>query len=157
MTHPLEQVECFLCIFLVAGSQCIFRHGDGGEAFRKHISSFPEWGTVGHDFEIHSSVRIETVIFNEIQRQFGCFQPFRILFHMIVGKRADKGKTALEPYRLGGVEQLSVACHAGIYTSVFLVETIFQPERHDVVGEIFFVVLSPVLCVGIYAHHKADD
>ena len=98
MTHPLEQIKCFLCIFLVAGSQCIFRHGNGGKAFRKDISSFPERSAVGHDFEIHSSIRIEAVVFNEIQCQFGCFQPFRILFRMVVSKRADEGKTSLEPH-----------------------------------------------------------
>ena len=139
----------------VACGQRVFRHGDGGEGLAEDITALPQRPAVGSDGEIHVPVLVETVFFDEVDGRFGGLKPFLVLLYMIISVGANEGEAALEPYRLGGVHERSVTVYAGIDTSVFTIEAVLHPERHDILGQVVLVRTCPIADICFYIYHKS--
>ena len=137
----------------VARGERVFCHRDGGESLREYIASLAQWTPLCGDGEVHVAVVVEAVCLDKVESQACGFKPFGSFLHIVVGKRADECEATLEPYRLGRVHQASVAVETGIYSAVLSVETVLEPERHYVFGEVGSVFLRPRFNVFSYVHY----
>ena len=70
MHDALEQLQCFFGISMVSRCNGVFRHGNGGKAFRKDITAFTQRSSVFHHFKIHASVGIETMSLDKVDTAF---------------------------------------------------------------------------------------
>ena len=86
-----------------------------------------------------ASVSVKAMFFYKVNGTFGGCQPCFVLFYIVISIGADKSKSSLEPHGFGGVHQAAVAVNAGVNTSIDLVQPIFQPEWHDIGGQIRFI------------------
>ena len=130
--HLLEECQCLFCIRLVAACQCIFGHGNGCKTFAEHVSSFAERHSLCRRFKKHSSVGIKAMRFDEVEGGFGCIQPLLVPGNVVVCMAADIGESSLKPDRFCRVHEIAFPVDAGIYTSVYGIESVRQPEREDI-------------------------
>ena len=144
LAHLAEYLHSLLGILVVACGLAIFCHGYGCEALAEHVATLAERCAVGCHFKEHVAVGVEAVGFDKVDGRLGCVEPLLTLLYIVVGIAAGVGKTSLEPYRLGGVHKLAVACNAGIDTSVLTVEAVLHPERHNVLDKVFAIALCPI-------------
>ena len=141
----LEQLESFLGVCLVACGERIFRHGYGGECLAEHITALAQRRAVFGHREEHVAVGVEAVALNEVERALCCIEPFLLVLYVVVSIGADEGETSLEPHALGGIYQRTVTVNTCVDAAVLAVETMFHPERHDVVHQVVLILLCPFL------------
>ena len=120
----------------IAGGKGVFAVCNGSKAFGEDVAALAEGGAVGHHFEEHVAVGVETVCLYEVETTFRCLKPFASLLDVVVGKCSDEAESSLEPHALGAVHQLSVAVEAGIDAAVHAVQSVFHPEGQDVVCQL---------------------
>ena len=105
---------------------------------------------------------VEAMLLDELKCRLGCIEPLVVLLDIVVSVGANECEASLKPYRLGRVHQRSVAIYASIDTAINTVPTMLHPERHDVLGQILLVRISPRLNIFFYVHFfivcsSADD
>ena len=142
--NVVENLHCFLGVTLVTRRQGVFRHGDGCESLGKHVATLAQRTAVGCHGKIHVAVVVEAIFLDEIEGFLRCVEPFGTFFHIIIRVRAREGETTLKPDGLRRVHQASVAIQTGVNAAIFVVKSVFQPKRHDVLGQIALVASRPV-------------
>ena len=137
---------------LVASSESVLRHRDCGECLREHIAALAQRLALSCQREVHVTLLVEAVLLDELECRLCSVEPLLILLYIIISKRANEGETTLEPHRLCCVHERSVAVYASIDAAILAVQAVLHPERHDILGEIFLVRLSPRLDIFFYVH-----
>ena len=82
---------------------------------------------------------------DKVDAAFGEIEILLLFFYVVIGIGEDKATAALEPYRLGGVHQISVSVHTGVHATVLLIPSVLEPERKDVCGQVLGVTAPPLL------------
>ena len=150
----VKHLQSPLGIMRIARSDGIFGHGNRSKSFAKHVAALAERGSFGRYGEEHVAVFVETMSLYKVDCRFGRLQPLGVPLNMVVGIGTDIGKPPLKPHRFGRVHQGAVTIQAGVNTAIHRVNAVFHPKRHDVLREIRFVAVGPLLQIsfGIKIH-----
>ena len=144
-TNVLKLLQRLLGILPAACSFSIFSHGHGTEALAEDVTTFLNTLTLGRNRKELMPIRIDTMVFEELDAAERSLQPLWALLYMVVGVGTDKAKASLEPDRLGAVHQTAVAVQAGINSPVDAVQSMLHPEGHDIIQQVAAVGIAALL------------
>ena len=153
LQDSMEELQSLVSIFLISACQRIFSHCNRCETFRKDITSFMNRLTISCDSKEHMTITVYAMCFNKIYRRFRSSKPLSIFTYIIAQSTANIAEASLEPHRLCCIHQFAISIKSSIYTTIDMIESIFHPERHDILYKTVHAVLSTFLYI-LYIYHK---
>ena len=150
----VKNLQCTAGKMPVARGQGILAHGNGCEGFREDVAALSQGASVGGNREVHVSVAVEAVFFDEVDSASCRVKILLPLLHVVVGESADERKAALEPHALGRIHERSVAVQTGVDAAVLAVPAMFEPEGHDVCRQVVPIAPGPMLKIVSLFHSR---
>ena len=106
---------------------------DCGECLAKNIAPHTEGFTFARHAEIHFPIVCVGMLAAEIHATLGRLQPLGALCHRIVKGSEYPSRPPLEPDALVGIHDGPIPIQTRHDSAVFVVQTVPQPERNDIV------------------------